>query len=68
MYPTLAHWLRLTHGQSFHDLEEEEVYVSFVPSGDKKVLTVHRGNVLVIETELTEAKIRKLLRELVKIL
>ena len=58
---------------SFHKVmekqkEEEEVYVSFVPSGDKKVLTVHRGNVLVIETELTEAKIRKLLRELVKIL
>ncbi len=58
---------------SFHKVmekqkEEEEVYVSFVPSGEKKVLTVHRGNVLVIETELTEAKIRKLLRELVKIL
>ena len=58
---------------SFHKVmekkkEEEEGDVSFVPSGDKKVLTVHRGNVLVIETELTEAKIRKLLRELVKIL
>ena len=58
---------------SFHKVmekkkEEEEVYVSFVPSGNKKVLTVHRGNVLVIETELTEAKVRKLLRELVKIL
>ena len=48
--------------------EGEEVYVSFVPSGEKKILTVHRGNTLVIEAELTDGKIHKLLRELVKIM
>lgn len=51
---------------------KEKVYVSFVRSGersgDKRVLTVHQGNALVIETELTQGTIHKLLRELVKLM